>query len=439
MTIDEHDHEMTQAELLEEYCDCLAADPASPPPEGLDPQLAALSCELAVRHVAPLPRPEAAAELRRRLEAQAEELARARAPRRTARPAPRPALALPGWLRLPALRPAFQVALAILLAAIAIGGYLFLSQPEPVSAREILQKAQANFTSPQITFLLRTVSRQWPARAAPGGAPGGAYPLGARGVLTYPGPLAGPPAQSVLVVESERLYGGPGLWRVESTQVARGPAGEELSRTVSIEVADGADLWRYDPQANVATVDALEGYLGGAGGTLLGFGQGLTDVEGLLTQAERCFDPVVTARETVAGRPVYRIDLGRNSCQIAAAPEFGGRMLLWVDQETAFILKFERYLPGTDQLAERSEVVEVQYNVALDPAEFTFELPAGARLVDNRPKPAPGPDDFRQRLAAFAASADFPILIPADPPEGLAPRQPRLDPLGDGSWQLLVS
>lgn len=398
------DRERLQADLLEQYWAQVTADPTAPPPEGLDPHMAELARALAAQHMAPGARPAAAADLRRRLDAQAAELARRR---RSWRPA---------WPGLPALGMGVRLALAVLLAVLAIGVYAVVSRPAPVSALEVLQKAQASAGAPESggvrSFVLRQTSREWPATPARGGV-------------------------TEIVIDSRRWYGGPGHWRVVSERVLRGADGAELGRQTSLEVADGTDLWRFDSQANVVTVDALTGHEDSTG-SVSAYGQGLAGLQELLAQADRCFDPTVTGRETVAGRAVYRIDLGPNRCPIAGAPEFGGRQVLWVDQETAFILRYERYLPGSDKLAESMEVAEVQYNGVLGGDLFTFTPPAGSQVVDNRPKPAPGPEEYLRQLVEYAAAADFTLLVPRDVPRGLVPRRPRLDPLGENAWQLML-
>ena len=72
--------------------------------------------------------------------------------------------------------------------------------------------------------------------------------------------------------------------------------------------------------------------------------------------------------ETVAGRPAYAIDLGENNCVSASAPHLDARHTVWVDKETAFILRYEVQGTAGQGLLQRIEVEEISYNVPLDAA-----------------------------------------------------------------------
>lgn len=61
-----------------------------------------------------------------------------------------------------------------------------------------------------------------------------------------------------------------------------------------------------------------------------------------------------------------------------------GRVVIWVDQETSLVLKTEYHDKLTDRVIVTNEVTDIQYNVAVDPAQFVLETPAGATLQDNR-------------------------------------------------------
>ena len=97
----------------------------------------------------------------------------------------------------------------------------------------------------------------------------------------------------------------------------------------------------------------------------------------------------VTGKATIAGRATYVIDLGPTKCPSASVPEMNGRLVVWIDQETFFVLKQEQHRLADDQIFTMHEVTQIQYNVSIDPAEFTFTPPAGATVADYRPKPAP--------------------------------------------------
>jgi hypothetical protein len=100
-----------------------------------------------------------------------------------------------------------------------------------------------------------------------------------------------------------------------------------------------------------------------------------------------------------------------------------------VDKDTFFVLKVVQF-GGTDaKVLSTTEVTSVNYNVPIDPAQFTFTPPADAQVGDFRPKPTPSPDQFQQQLVRVAGQVDFPLFVPREIPAGLTPTQPRLDGL----------
>lgn len=234
-----------------------------------------------------------------------------------------------------------------------------------------------------------------------------------------------------LRAEAKRWYAAPNRWRWEYDAWVVAPDGQERSHTARLSVSDGTDLWQYDPLANSATVSRADPGQAGQAGLVLGgpdTNQEMGDLADLLKRASTCSDLKLRGEGRVAGRLAYVVDLGPSKCPSASMPEFNGRQVLWIDRETFFVLRAERYSAADGSLLSTREVTSIQYNGNLPDALFTFAPPPGAVVRDARPKPAPAADEFGRRLAELAGQADFPVFVPRQVPSGLVPRQPRLDP-----------
>ena len=341
----------------------------------------------------------------------------------------------------------------------ALGIYLLVLRPEPVSAQAIIQKAQAAATSPVAggvrTFVL---SGTWQAQ-----------PTNARmnAVSGYQG-------DEQITGETKRWFQAPDRWRSESQVKILSPDGTKVGGYTSIEASDGKDVWQYDPGQNSVTVNRFEPAMNGKGDVSF-FGEGVDNLSALFRQASTCYDPSVTGSATVAGRPVYVVDLDPTKCPSASSPEANGRQVIWVDKDTFFVLKQEQYSTDGKKLIIQSEVTSIEYNVQVDPALFTFKPPAGAKVLDGRPAallptpsampsptaaaivgatpavtatlpsattaqpetPVPGP--LESALMPLAQQVDFPLFAPQYVPEGLLPTEPRLQPLGQVGPQLELS
>jgi outer membrane lipoprotein-sorting protein len=315
-----------------------------------------------------------------------------------------------------------RVAIAAVCFFIAIGVslYALASRTSRVSAQEIIEKAYAAATLPSTgrvqSFVLTETQRSVPANQR----------LNALGGLN---------GDEQIVNETKRWYEAPNRWRVEFQQTILAADGSEISHSNSVEVSDGIGIWSYDPVQNTVVVNPYDPAVIGKDGVSL-FGQNTGVLNDLLQQAATCFDPKVTGSASVAGRETYVIDLGPTKCPSASAPEMNGRLVLWVDQETFFVLKQEQYSTDGTQVIMTSEVSQVQYNAALDPSLFTFVPPAGAGISDNRPKSAPVAGEYQKQLEQLAGQVDFPIFMPGYLPQGLEPRQPRLNVVQENSVEL---
>jgi outer membrane lipoprotein-sorting protein len=308
----------------------------------------------------------------------------------------------------------------LVLFGVGISLYTLASRPSPVSAQGIIEKAYTAANLPSTggvqSFTLTEIQRAVPANARQSA-------LGALG------------GGEQILSETKRWYEAPNRWRVENQQTVVAADGKEISHDNSVEVSDGTDIWRYDPGQNTVIINRFDPAINAKGGVAL-FGQNAGILNDLLKQAATCYEPKVTGSASVAGRKAYVIDLGRTKCPSASAPEMNGRLVIWIDKETFFILKQELYSTEGSQLIMSSEVTLVQYNIPLDSGLFAFTPPADASIIDNRPKPAPNMDEYQKQLEQLARQVDFPIFAPGYLPQGLEPRQPRLNPVEGNSVEL---
>lgn len=416
----------TQNAALEAYWAALQQDPDAVPSAALDPGLARTARRLTAL-IPPMPEGPFVEQLGLRLQAQAATV------RGDSVPRPMEA-ARPGSLDRHTLRGrTLRLAAAALVAVGLVALLVLAARPPAVSAQAILRQAQAAASSPAAggvqTFVLRESWHAW--RRAPEGT-------------------------QQIVSEYQIWYEGPKRWRSEWQQRVLQPDGTELSRSDTLVVSDGQDLWHYDRQRNLVTINGLSGQDARVG--ISPFGQGVEDLSALLDQASTCYDAQVRRSATVAGREAYVIDLGPSLCPSTSAPEMNGRRVIWVDKETYFVLRQEQYSVEGDTLLKLGEVIEVQYNVPVDPSLLEWAPPDGARVLDGRPRavptvppttPAPnaspvgaGAIDPRQEalvaaLEPLARAADFPLFVPDHIPEGLAPRLPRLQPVGEAAGSQL--
>lgn len=216
-------------------------------------------------------------------------------------------------------------------------------------------------------------------------------------------------------------YRDPTHWRTE-VRAASGPDG--VSQPARTAISDGTDLWEYDGLPDAVFVQrSIAGPAAVARVTPFA-GQG-GDLATLLHEAGRCNATKILGEESVANRPTLVIDLGDAKCRGV------GRGRLWIDKETAFVLKALRDDGSPNQgdaLLSATEVTSIAYDVPLDPTLFAFTPPPGARVFDRRPKPAPSSGEYARQLAVWAGQLDFPLFAPRNIPAGLVPQDPRLGP-----------
>lgn len=402
-----------EAEALEQFFDDLIQNPDTPTPitGELDSETIAWMRRIVVEEQGQMPSSEDESQ------AQARVWARVLANAPTKSTVNRYALRWPGprlfsrtWLRVGLLA-------AGILVAVVVGLYVWASQPVPVNAQEIIEKAQITANSPISSgvqsFIISGISTSRPEK----------------------GVVAGLTGNEQLVNETKMWYQAPNHWRGESIGKILDAEGREIPGRAwhVVSLSNGSDMWNYDVLKNTVVINSAPSTPSGPG-SLSPFGE--VSMDRLLQLASTCFDPKVTGSASIAGRATYIIDLGPTKCPSASAPEVNGRLVVWIDKETFFVLKQEQHSTEDDKIITTREVTQIQYNVPIDPAQFTFTPPAGATVADNRPKPAPTTDQFQQQLAQLAKQVEFPIFAPTFLPPGLAPRQPRIDPMMDNVIEL---
>lgn len=415
-------------QALDHFLDELLQDPDIPAPVNLDADMAACARKLVLAEqsqVNPAQISEAQARVWTRVLTNAQTPGRAVSLRGVLRFFAEPASsAIQGRRRMIGPRAWLRAGLvaACVLVIAGLGLYLWAGQPPTVNAQQIMAKARAMINSPAsggvTSFSLVEIRRAAldPRMRAESGLKG----------------------DEQIVSERKLWFQAPNRWRSEYRETVVASDGKETNRYTSIAVSDGTDRWDYDPARNNVTIHRLDPSMTGKD-SVSPFGQDVNNLNDLFEQASTCFDAKVTGRASVAGRAAYVVDLGPNKCPPASAPELAGRLVLWVDQETFFVLKQEQHAAADDKVIETREVTQIQYNIALDPALFTFTPPAGATIMDNRPKPAPTADEFRRQLAQLAAQVEFPVFAPGDLPPGLAPRQPKIDRTLDPAGSVEIS
>jgi outer membrane lipoprotein-sorting protein len=303
-------------------------------------------------------------------------------------------------------------ALALLLAG-ALILVTRLSQPQPVSAQEIIQKAQASLQSPAAggvqSYVLSETQRSAPLNPRVSG-------------------LSQAERTQVTQSQTQRWYQAPNRWRNEYTITTLDAQGKVLNSVSFTQVSDGTGVWQYSPADGTVTINRLETGMSGMAG-LAPFGENVQNLSDLFQRASTCYDAKVTGDARVAGRETYVIDMGPSLCPSADAPEMNGKLMIWVDKETFFVLKQEQYSTQGDVVVMSSEVQQVQYNITIDPGQFT--PPSGAQVQDMRPKPTPNASQYQAQLGQLAGQLGFPLFAPGYVPQGLGPLQPYQQALGD--------
>lgn len=270
---------------------------------------------------------------------------------------------------------------AVLILAVIASSYWWVSRPQSVSAREILQKAQAaiaNPTTTSITSFHITETTEFPPSVVNAQA---MRSSGSRSDSFFP-----------VALTQEIWYSAPNRIRFEGvTRDAK-----NMTRAL-INVSDGVDGWTWEP------ADPMHVTVYSAGTDEKGwdpsavFGGPTNDLTQFFDQAGKsgCRSVLLRGETIVAHRPVYRIDIGEDTCvptpdaahpSTSADQMFGnydGRQTVWIDRETFFPLKYEQYpADGTQGLSYT--FTNVEYNITIPDSTFVYAPPPGAVIKDRR-------------------------------------------------------
>ncbi len=281
----------------------------------------------------------------------------------------------PGWRSL--ISPAggrLWVRLASAAMVVALAGILLWTlQPRSVDAQAIVQKAQAAMAS----------------------VPANLHSFAMTQVITDTEPLSPSTAmeeQTHTTIMS--WYQAPNLWHSEDDGAVYGPDGKPMPGQAwhDITVSDGKDMWSYDAIRNEVVVNRLNANTEFSSTAFL-FGTNASNLTAFLKPDRSCPDartipqPRYLGHGVIAGRPTYVIDLGRLECPFA--PGMNGRRVIWVDQETFYVLKNELHRLSDDRIVAVIQVTSIRYNIGLSAALFQFTPPPDAKVLDLRNRPAP--------------------------------------------------
>jgi outer membrane lipoprotein-sorting protein len=127
--------------------------------------------------------------------------------------------------------------------------------------------------------------------------------------------------------------------------------------------------WDYDDQANQVTITDADPEA---------VSRALAELSGTRWLAKASAEADYSVSEaTLGGRPAKRIDIGLR-------PDEPGTATLWIDAETLRIVRMEVSRVSEDGTDLPKDALDIEYDIAVDPALFEFETPAGAKVVDAR-------------------------------------------------------
>ncbi len=341
-----------QADLLDQYWSRVAAAGDPTPPAGMEESVAATALAVHRELRTEAPQDAFVERLRQRIEESAD------GPSEQRRAA---------WWSGSIPRQAASGLLAIALATLAIVVGLARGGDGAASAAEILRAASSAAASPQTvgvqSFEMTAVSLSV-LQPPP---PIDALDLG-DDVVRF---------QTDYLYRSHIWYQAPDRQRTETVNITWETTAGEGQWPV-VQVWSGTERTIYFAASGKAQIFEL--YESDVRRWLRVGWPGPENLEALLEDAARCYDqPSVTGEETIAGRRTHVIELGQARC----GPYEGMRRVIWIDQETAFVLKHEQYRRD-GELSSRVEVTSIDYNVSIDPARFEFTPPPGVEVEDMR-------------------------------------------------------
>lgn len=179
----------------------------------------------------------------------------------------------------------------------------------------------------------------------------------------------------------------------------------------TIVVSDGEFIWNYHPETNEVVKTKLSGipeptqndyinvidkFLNSTNVTLLG----MEDIDGKTTYLLETTPKEASEASQEASQPIYRLI---------------GRAKIWVDKETWMPLRSEIY-DHAGNLTMKFEIRDLKVNSGIPDSEFKFEIPNGAKIVEQKNIKSSELELFSLEEARKKAS--FKILTPEYLPEG---------------------
>lgn len=176
-------------------------------------------------------------------------------------------------------------------------------------------------------------------------------------------------------------------------------------------VSDGETFWVYNPDENKVLTGNKADMPDQPTTDPVGATEALRD---MLEQGLDAFDIEVLGEEQIAGQETWKLALTPKT-ETEEQLQLDGLLTLtmWVDEELALPLKIE--VDGSDMGQGTLEVRTLEVDTGLSDELFTFEIPAGAEVVDA----AEVAEQMRPRsmtLDEAQAAVDFPLLVPTDLP-----------------------
>ncbi|MFQ6001085.1 MAG: outer membrane lipoprotein carrier protein LolA [Anaerolineae bacterium] len=220
----------------------------------------------------------------------------------------------------------------------------------------------------------------------------------------------------MITVESHHWYQGPTRYRKEWRQVDPPQPDSEL-----LFVMDGEAAWTYNPAKNRVAIQEADPDLAGIlPPTYYGAKERLE-----MINAGDLYTATLVGTETIAGREAYLLELRPKSSMAVSSSDPDLIIEVekwWLDVETDFELKYEQYTTEGLLVTVR-EVTYIAYNLDLPDELFTFKIPEGAIVIDQRSGAEATLEELQKQQLGFA------VFIPTYLPPSLS-QEPEVTIIG---------
>lgn len=172
----------------------------------------------------------------------------------------------------------------------------------------------------------------------------------------------------------------------------------------AVTVADGAQVWMYQPSQNEVLVGEAGSDEPSSPREIIQY------VDEIIQRVLDTSEVKLVGEEDVAGVKTYKLELTPTDDEEAVLP-VGGRVTLWVDQERWVVL--QAHVSGELLGEGRMSVSSFELNTGLDDSLFQFDIPEGAQVTNIEDK-----HPTHITLDEARAQAGFPLLLPGYVPDG---------------------